>query len=490
MAGNALAIAVLAAGSGTRMKSSLAKVLHPVAGQPMLAYTLAAARALDPAHLLVVVGRDADRVRETFAGAADFVLQEEPRGTGHAVLMTEPALRGFRGDALVLYADTPLLRPETLWAMVDLRAGTGADLVMLTAPVDVPGIVVRGDDGRVARVVETTDASEAELAIEERNTGVYLIDAELLFKTLAQVGDGNEQGEIYLTSIIEILVREGRRVEAVRLAEPDEALGINTRAQLARAEAVVRARVIAELQDAGVTIVDPASTWIDVDVAVGADTRIEPGCVIQGDTRIGERCHLRPHCVIESSELCDDVTIGPSAHLRTGTRLGRGSRIGNFVEVKNSVLGEGVKADHLAYIGDADVGDGATFGCGAITVNYDWREKHRTVIGAGAAIGCNANLVAPVTIGRNASVAAGSTITSNVPDGSLAVARAGQRTVPGWSERRRPKAVASSAGAAGANMKAGEKVSKKTGRTKARKKNAGKKTGKKAARTPASQRRR
>jgi bifunctional UDP-N-acetylglucosamine pyrophosphorylase/glucosamine-1-phosphate N-acetyltransferase len=378
---------------------------------------------------------------------------------------------------------------------------------MLTAPVDVPGIVVRGDDGRVARVVEASDASEAELAIEERNTGVYLIDAELLFKTLAQVGDGNEQGEIYLTSIVEILVREGRRVEAVRLADPDEALGINTLAQLARAEAVVRARVIAELQDAGVTIVDPSSTWIDVDVRVGRDTRIEPGCVIQGDTRIGERCHLRPHCVIESSELHDEVTVGPSAHLRAGTRLGRGARIGNFVEVKNSVLGEGVKADHLAYIGDADVGDGVSFGCGAITVNYDWRKKHRTVIGAGAAIGCNANLVAPVTIGRNASVAAGSTITSDVPDGALAVARAGQRMVSGWSERRPPKAVASSAGAPGAAKPTDEKPRKRKAPTRKaaakkapaktlRKKKAGKKKAgkkklrKKAARAPASRRRR
>jgi bifunctional UDP-N-acetylglucosamine pyrophosphorylase/glucosamine-1-phosphate N-acetyltransferase len=311
--------------------------------------------------------------------------------------------------------------------------------VLLSAAVPVPGIVVRDAAGRLARIVEVPDATPEERALPERNTGVYLLDVDLLWKSLAQVDDDNEQGELYLTSIVEILLSEGRRVEVLRLEDDEEGLGVNTRVELARAAAALRARKLNQLMLDGVTIVDPASTYVDVDVQIGRDTLIEPNCVIQGATRIGERCHLKPHCVIESSELGDDVEIGPTAHLRPGNRVGDGCRIGNFVELKNSVLGSGVKADHLSYIGDADVGAGASFGCGAITVNYDWRAKHRTQVGEGAVIGCNVNLVAPVRVGRNASVAAGSTITRDVPEGALALSRSReQQHVEGWSERKRP----------------------------------------------------
>lgn len=432
-----MAAIVLAAGKGTRMRSDLPKVLHPIAGRAMLAYPLAAAEALDAAKLLVVVGHGAEPVRAAFEGRAEFVLQSEQRGTGHAVLKTRPALEEFRGDVLILYGDTPLLRPETLRRMAAVKAETGADLVMLTAEVDVPGIVVRDAGGRVARIVEATDATPDELTIGERNTGVYLLGAELLWKLLSRVDDSNEQGEIYLTTIVELAVAEGRRVEALRLPDPDEALGVNTRVELAQAAAVVRRRKLNQLMMAGVTIVDPATTYVDVDVEIGRDTLIEPGCTIQGPTRIGENVHVKPHCVIEGSEIGDGAVIGPSAHLRPGTALGRGVRIGNFVEVKNSRLGEGVKADHLSYIGDADVGNGASFGCGSIVVNYDGNAKHRTTVGERAFVGCNVNLVAPVALADDCFVAAGSTITQDVPGDALAVARQKQRHVEGWVSRRR-----------------------------------------------------
>ena len=431
-----IAVVVLAAGKGTRMKSGLAKVLHPLAGRPMLSFSLAAAESLNPERLVVVVGRDADRVREAFSGRATFVLQEEPRGTGHAVAQAEQALEGFNGDVLILYGDTPLIRPETLTQLIATKAEARADLVLLTAEVDVPGIVIRDEAGSIARIVEASDATPEELAIRERNTGVYLLSAELLWKTLAQIGDRNEQGEIYLTDLVGLSVRDGLRIEAPRMADPEEAIGVNTRVELAAAAAVIRRRKLDQLMLDGVTVVDPGTTYIDVGVEVGRDTVIEPGCSIQGQSRIGGGVHLKPGCVIESSDVGDDAIIGPHAHLRPGSVLGRGVRIGNFVEIKNSVLGDGVKADHLSYIGDADVGARASFGCGAITVNYNWREKSRTTIGEGAKIGCNVNLIAPVTIGRNAAVAAGSTIGSEVPDDALAVERAQHRNVEGWAARR------------------------------------------------------
>ena len=431
---SSIAVVVLAAGKGTRMKSGLAKVLHPIAGRPMLSFPLAAAASLNPERLVVVVGRDADRIREAFAEQVIFVSQEEQRGTGHAVAQAEGALKGFNGDVLILYGDTPLLRSETLAKMVAAKAE--ADLVFLTAEVDVPGIVIRDEAGSIARIVEATDATPEELEIRERNTGVYLLSAELLWKMLAQVGDRNEQGEIYLTDLVGLSVRDGLRVEALRMVDSEEAIGVNTRVELASAAAVIRRRKLDQLMLDGVTVVDPNATYIDVGVEVGKDTVIEPGCSIQGESSIGAGVHLKSGCMIESSRVGDDAVIGPNAHLRPDCVLGRGVRIGNYVEIKNSVLGDGVKADHLSYIGDADVGAGASFGCGAITVNYNWREKGRTTIGEGAKIGCNANLIAPVTIGRNAAVAAGSTIGSAVPDDALAVERAKHRNVDGWAARR------------------------------------------------------
>jgi bifunctional UDP-N-acetylglucosamine pyrophosphorylase/glucosamine-1-phosphate N-acetyltransferase len=435
----ALAVVVLAAGQGTRMKSQRPKVLHDVAGRPLRAYPLGAAEALAPARLLVVVSQDSGEVQAAFRERAEFVVQPEPRGTGEAVQRALPLLEDFRGDVLILYGDTPLLRRETLQALREKKRQTGCDLIMLTSPSPLPGRVVRDPSGRVERVVEVTDATPEELEIQEGNTGVYLVDAEFLGKALAQLDDDNAQGELYVTDIVGYAVSQQRRVEALTLDDPDESLGVNTRAELAQAAAAVRRRILERLMADGVTLVDPDHTYVDVDVEVGRDTVIEPGCVLRGATRIGERVTIKPHCVIESSVLEDDVTIGPSAHLRPGSRLGRGARVGNFVEVKNSTLGAGVKADHLAYIGDADVGDGASFGCGAITVNYDWDAKHRTQVGEGVSVGCNANLVAPVSLAKNSAVAAGSTVTRDVPPDALAVARDRQRNVEGWRKRRSRK---------------------------------------------------
>jgi bifunctional UDP-N-acetylglucosamine pyrophosphorylase/glucosamine-1-phosphate N-acetyltransferase len=396
--------------------------------------------------LLVVIGRDADQVRERFADQAEFVLQEEQLGTGHAVLVAQAVLGRVAGDVLVLYADTPLLRVETIERMGALKRERAADLVMLTARAEnIPGRVARGPDGRVARIIEAQDATPAELAIEERNPGVYLFDAELLREGLARLKPDNGQGELYLTDIVGDAVEKGRRVEALEVEEADECLGINTRRELADAARVMRRRIVEGHMDEGVSFTDPDSVYLDRDVRIGRDSIIEPGVVITGESTLGEGVHVKTGCVIESSRLDDLVEIGPSAHLRPGSRLGRGVKIGNFVEIKNSTLGPGTKAAHLGYIGDADVGAAVNFSCGAIVVNYDGVRKTRTEIGDGAFIGCNVNLVSPVRIEPKAFVAAGSTITKDVPEDALAVARERQRNIEGWVARRAGRSPSKSA---------------------------------------------
>jgi len=480
-----VAVVVLAAGQGTRMKSSRAKVLHEICGLPMLGHIQKVAEGIAAQRLLVVVGRDADEVRRVYGESAEFVLQAERKGTGHAVMMTEDALRDFSGDVFVLYGDTPLLRVETLERMRAIKAQTAADLVMLTASGDIPGRVVRDEQGRVARIVEAQDATPEELAIEERNTGVYLVSSGLLWAGLDKLEAHNSQGELYITDVVGYAAEKGYRVEALWLEDAAECLGINDRAELAEAARLMRERINERLMAQGVTLVDPATTYIDATVEIGRDTVIEPGCCLTGRTVIGRGVRIKAGCYIEDSRLDEGVQFGPYSHLRPNSHLMDGVKIGNFVEVKNATLGPGSKSAHLTYIGDADIGADVNFGCGSVVVNYDGYQKHRSSVGDGAFVGCNVNLVSPVDIAPNAFLAAGSTITVDVPEDALGVARARQRNLEGWVARKegraapRPKA-------------AGKKTArKKTARKKtARKKAARKKTArKKAARGKAARKR-
>ena len=394
------------------------------------------ADGLDAERLVVVVGRDADEVKAAYAGRAEFVLQAEQRGTGHAMLVTESKLRDFSGDVFVLYGDTPLLRVETLQRMQVLKRESGADLVVLTANGDIPGRVKRDSAGRVERIIEAQDASPEELLIEERNTGVYLVDSSLLWAGLDSLESDNAQGELYITDVVSFAVREGHAVEALCLDDAEECLGINNRIELAEAAGIMRRRIAEEHMARGVTIVDPETTYIDATVEIGPDTLIEPGCTITGESVLGEGVHLKANSYVEDSRLDDDVVFGPMSHLRPGSRLGAGVKIGNFVEIKKSTMGAGSKAAHLTYIGDAEVGEDVNFGCGSVVVNYDGYEKHKTVVGDGAFVGCNVNLVAPVEIGERTFLAAGSTINLDTPVDALAVARAKQRNIEGWRARK------------------------------------------------------
>jgi bifunctional UDP-N-acetylglucosamine pyrophosphorylase/glucosamine-1-phosphate N-acetyltransferase len=473
-----VAVVVLAAGKGTRMKSARAKVLHGICGIPMLGHIQKVAEAVSAARLIVVIGRDADEVRRVYGESAEFVLQAEQKGTGHAVMMTEDALRDFSGDVFILYGDTPLLRPETLERMRHMKASCHADLVMLTAAGDIPGRVLRDADGRVARIIEAQDATPAELAIVERNTGVYLVSSDLLWAGLGQIDTDNKQGELYITDVVGYAVEKGYRVEALWLEDASECLGINDRQQLAEATRIMRDRINARIMAAGVTLIDPATTYIDATVEIGQDTVIEPGCVITGRTVIGRNVHLKPECMIEDSILEDDVHLGPYAHLRPNSHLMTGVRVGNFVEIKNSTLGPGTKSAHLTYIGDADVGADVNFGCGSVVVNYDGYHKHRSTVGDSAFIGCNVNLVSPVRVAPHAFLAAGSTITTDVPEDALAVGRARQRNIEGWVARKEGRAAArpgkqeSAAQSPGEPAAAAAPTRSTPNRTKARKKKA------------------
>jgi len=443
---------VMAAGQGTRMRSDLAKVLHPLNGPPILAHVLHLTRRLGLKQTLVVVGHQADRVREAVAEfPVEFVVQAEQRGTAHAVLQAEAALHGFEGDLLVLTGDVPLLGPGLVEELVRAHRAARAHATLVTTRLDDPagyGRVLRDRRGGFKSIVEEVEATPAQRRVKEINAGLYCFRAPALFRALRRVKPSAVKQELYLPEVLPLIQGAGGRVVPVLAPDPQEVLGINTRAELAAAAAVLRRRVVARLMESGVTCVDPDATYVSCEAVIGRDTTLYPNVQIEGRTRIGSGCTIHSGSrlrdaqlgdrvtvldgsIILGSEVADDCSLGPYAHLRPGNRLGRKVKIGNFVEAKKAVVGDGSKVPHLTYVGDATIGERVNVGAGTITCNYDGFGKHQTVLEDEVFIGSNASLVAPVRIGKRAMVAAGSTITQDVPEDALAFGRAPQVTKEG-----------------------------------------------------------
>src|SRR5687767_5163595 len=454
-------VVILAAGQGTRMKSALPKVLHPVAGQPMIRQVVQTAETLAPASIAVIVGHQADAVRAFLGGrrGVQFALQAPQLGTAHALQQAEPLLAGRTGTLVLLSGDVPLLRAATLRRLLDAHREAKAAATVVTATVERPygyGRIIRVG-GRIARIVEERDASPAQRQVREINSGIYAFDLLPLFDHLRSIATKNAQGEYYLTDLVALYRRRKLPVETIMVDDPAEIRGVNTRSELAELSAIMRQNKNEELMAAGVTIVDPATTYIDPNVEVGPDTVIHPGVVIQGQSRVGSACEIHAYVRLTDSELADKVTInnfcvlvgarvaegaaiGPFAHLRPASDVGPGAKVGNFVELKKTTLGQGAKVNHLSYLGDAKVGAQFNVGAGTITCNYDGQKKHETVIGDGAFIGSDTQLIAPVRIGKVLYVGAGSSITEDVPDGALGIGRGRQTNVEGWVERKKAEA--------------------------------------------------
>jgi bifunctional UDP-N-acetylglucosamine pyrophosphorylase/glucosamine-1-phosphate N-acetyltransferase len=456
-AGRVAAVVVLAAGEGTRMRSRTPKVLHTLGGRTMLGHVMAAAKSLEPQHLLVVVGHGRDQVAGALTGGARAVVQEQQRGTGHAVRVALETLPDLEGTVVVLPGDAPLLTGATLRELVEAHERDGAATTLLSARVADPigyGRVVRGVGGDVERVVEHKDADGAVRAIDEVATSVYAFAAADLRSALGRLGTDNAQGEQYLTDVVGLHRAAGLRVGAQVAADPEQTQGVNDRAQLAELARLLRDRIVLAHQRAGVAFLDSQTAWIDVDVTLEPDTTIGYGVQLHGatvvrrgatvgpdttlvDCEVGEGASVvRSHCV--GARIGPAATVGPYSYLRAGTVLGRAAKAGAFVEVKASTIGDGSKVPHLSYVGDAAIGERSNIGAGTIVVNYDGRDKHPTTVGDDVRIGSNNVLVAPVTVHDGAYTAAGSAITQDVPAGALGVGRARQRTIDGWVARRRP----------------------------------------------------
>jgi len=460
-------IVILAAGQGTRFKSKQAKVLHRAGGRPLIEHTVRAARELPAEAIFVVVGYQADEVTAAVKAipgpmpgtGVQFIRQESPLGTGHALRCGRRELESAASHLLVLCGDTPLLTARTLRRFLEFHLRSGTAAAVLTAEVEDPagyGRIVRGSGSSITAIVEHKSASPKQLRIREINTGIYCFRNRSLFAELDRLAPDPITKEYYLTDVIGLLHGRGRKVVAYQAPDPAEVMGVNTRVELAQVEQVLRAQKARELMLAGVTLLRPETVLIDPDVEVGPDTVIEPGVALLGRTRVGEGCRIgacsvitdsdlaagvtvRPSCVIAESRIATGAMIGPFAHLRPGNWIGPDARIGNFVEVKKTRVGRGSKASHLTYLGDATIGDEVNIGAGTITVNYDGEKKHPTVIEDRAFIGSGTELIAPVRVGRNAFVAAGSTIHEEVPPGALAIARARQVSKPGWVLERKKK---------------------------------------------------
>ncbi|MEV4676028.1 bifunctional UDP-N-acetylglucosamine diphosphorylase/glucosamine-1-phosphate N-acetyltransferase GlmU [Actinomadura sp. NPDC049382] len=461
------AVIVLAAGEGTRMKSRQSKVLHELCGRSMLGHVLAAARQLEPERLVVVVGHRREQVVEhlaVHAPDAEPVVQDHQGGTGHAVRMALEQTGALNGTVVVTNGDHPLLRGETLQALVRTHESEGnAATVLTTEMPDATGYgrMVRAADGGVEAIVEHKDATEAQRAISEINVGMYAFDGALLADALKRVTTDNAGGEEYLTDVVAIVRADGHRAGAHLAPDWVETQGVNDRVQLAQARRQLNDRVLEAHMRAGVTIIDPASTWIDVGVTAEPDAEIHPGTQLHGTTHLGEGARVGPGCTLTDTtvgegatvvnavcveaEIGPEASVGPYAYLRPGTRLARKAKVGTYVETKNADIGEGTKVPHLTYVGDAEIGEGSNIGASSVFVNYDGVEKHRSVIGSHVKIGSDNMIVAPVAVGDGAYTAAGSVIVQDVPPGAMAVARARQRNVEGWVERRRPGTPAADA---------------------------------------------
>ncbi|HTY40596.1 MAG TPA: bifunctional UDP-N-acetylglucosamine diphosphorylase/glucosamine-1-phosphate N-acetyltransferase GlmU [Thermoanaerobaculia bacterium] len=451
---------VLAAGVGSRMRSTLPKVLHRVAGRTLLEAVLDAAAPLEPSRVVVVVGSDRERIAAALEGrGVHFAVQDPPCGTGDAVVRAREALGEDGSPIVVLAGDTPLLRPETLARLVARRDEKRLDLAFLTFRPPEPGDfgrVVRDRRGRPSGIVEARNASPRQKRLGEVNAGVYCFAADALWRAVDRLRRDPASGEFFLTDAVAILAKQGGRVEALEAEDWREAFGVNTRRDLAAAEQLEQRRGVERALDAGVTVLDPGTVRIGPRVVLGADVVLHPFVSLEGKTVLADRCavlsftrlldtevaagaSVGPHCDAEGAKIGVNARVGPYSRLRPGAQLGEDVRVGNFVEIKNSVLHRGAKAQHLAYLGDADVGPAANIGAGVITCNYDGQKKHRTTVGEGAFVGTDSQLVAPVTVGRGAYVAAGTTVTGNVPDGALAISRVPQVNKEGWAARRKAK---------------------------------------------------
>lgn len=445
---------ILAAGKGTRMKSKLYKVLHPVCGKPMVEHVIDHISDLHTNKIVTVVGHGAEKVKSYLEGKSEFALQEEQLGTAHAVMQAESILGEEEGCTLVVCGDTPLIKSSTMEALVNFHKKQQAKATILTAYTEQPdgyGRIIRNEQGMVEKIVEHKDATAEERQVKEINTGTYCFDNRYLFDTLKKVSNNNAQGEYYLPDVIEILKNAGEKVAAYQTEDFSETLGVNDRVALSQAEKIMQKRINEQHMRNGVTLISPDNTFIGPDVAIGSDTVIHPGTVLSGNTSIGAECEIGPnsevsscqigdgtvicHSVAADSEIGSHVAIGPFAHIRPASHIHDDAKVGNFVEIKKSVFGKGSKASHLSYIGDAEVGSGVNIGCGSITVNYDGKNKFLTKIEDDVFIGCNSNLVAPVTVGKGAYVAAGSTITNDVPGEALSIARARQVNKENYAEK-------------------------------------------------------
>lgn len=449
---------ILAAGEGTRMRSKKPKVLHEILNKTMIDYVIDTAKGCGAQEVCVVVGHKAEAVKTGIKkDGVTFALQAEQKGTGHAVMMAGDFIERDQ-DILILYGDTPLIQGDTLAKLVEKHRQEDLGATVVSAVVENAegyGRIIRGSEGAFLKIVEHKDASIEERCIKEINTGIYIFKGAELMNSLAKLDNHNVQGEYYLPDCLELILKAGGKVGAVIAQDEKEFFGVNSRVQLAEATKIMKDRINRFHMENGVTLVDPENTYIDAEVKIGMDTVIFPGCVLEGKTEIGEDCKIGPNSRLTDmllgkgvtfqsstgieSQIGENTTVGPFAYIRPNCKIGNNVKVGDFVEVKNSTVGDGTKIPHLAYIGDTDAGKKVNFGCGSIMVNYDGEKKHRTVVEDNVFVGCNVNLVAPVTIKGGAYIAAGSTITRDVPEDVLAVARARQQVIQGWKSKKMKK---------------------------------------------------